>query len=113
MKKTLQLLSSGFVSSSGVTNQFLNFFKVFKKELTVELNKIGATDIKFNRGHFYVSGFFTVNGQPYYFSLSDVRGLEYVSNPTLMYRTAKDYKDFSGGSNQWTDIGEDMFRFIY
>lgn len=112
MKKTLQLLSYGFESSSGTTPQFNSFFSVFKKELSVELKKIGATDIKFSKGHFEVSGFFTVGSQPYYFSLSDVRGLEYVRTPTLMYRTAKDYKDFTGGSNQWTDIGSDMFRFI-
>ena len=98
----------GFESSSRLTPEFSEFFKTFKREFTKELQTparpaIGATNIVFNRGHFYVSGFFTVDGQAYYFSLPDVRGSEYRM-PQLMYRTAKDYKDYTGGQNRWVDI---------
>jgi hypothetical protein len=103
MKKTIQLLKQGFESSSGLTLEFRTFYLTFKKEFTKELKTIGATNIVFSRGHFYISGFFTVDGQAYYFNLGDVRGSEYRM-PNLMYRTAKDYKDYKGGSNRWVDI---------
>ena len=118
MKQSLLLLLAGFESSSGVTQEFLNFVRTFKREFNKELKSIGATDIMIGRGHFYVSGFFkSATGQPYYFSLSDVRGMEYSlrNNPDscgsqLMYRTAKDYKDFTGGGNQWISFKSGMAK---
>jgi hypothetical protein len=103
MKKTIELFKQGFQSSSTLTPEFSQFFKTFKKEFTAELKKMGCEKIEIGRGHFYISGFFTASsGQIYYFSLSDVRsGFE---NNCLMYRTAKDYKDYTGGSNQFTVI---------
>jgi hypothetical protein len=56
MKKTVELLKAGFESSSGKTPEFMHFTRVFKKEFTSELKSIGATDINFSVGHFYVSG---------------------------------------------------------
>lgn len=103
MKKSIALLQAGFESSSTLTPEFAQFFRTFKSEFTKELQTIGATNIVFSRGHFYVSGFFTVGGQAYYFSISDVRGAEFRM-PQLMFRTAKDYKDYTGGQNRWVDI---------
>ena len=103
MKESISMLENGFYSSSGLTPEFAEFYRIFKSEFTRELKTIGATNIKFNRGHFYVSGFFTVNGQPYYFSLPDVRGSEYKM-PQLMYREVEDYKDFTGKLNRYVDI---------
>ena len=115
MKQTVKLLEAGFKSSSGKTPEFLNFVKIFKKEFTLELKSIGATDIVFSVGHFYISGFFTFEGQAYYFSLPDVRDLQYsiATNPDscmskLMYRTAKSYKDYTGGVNRYVKIKFDM-----
>jgi hypothetical protein len=106
MKKSIALLKKGFESSSGLTPEFAEFFKTFKKEFTDELLSIGATNIQFSRGHFYVSGFFTTpDGQPWYFSLSDVR---FFHDRKLLYRTAKDYKDYTGGRNRYTEIKPDM-----
>ena len=103
MKKSISMLEQGFESSSTLTPEFAQFYRTFKSEFTKELQTIGATDIVFNRGHFYISGFFTVDSQAYYFSISDVRGSEYRM-PQLYYRTAKHYKDFTGGSNRYVDI---------
>jgi len=115
MKKTLALLKAGFESSSGLTPEFAQFFRTFKSEFTKELRTIGATQIVFNRGHFYVSGFFTVDNQAWYFSLSDVRGMDYglKNHPEscmnkLLYRTAKHYKDYTGGHNRYAIIETDM-----
>lgn len=115
MKNTVIALLAGFESSSGKTPEFLAFFRTFKKEFTKELMSIGATNVQFNRGHFYVSGFFTLDGQCFYFNLGDVRGMDYAmkTNPDscmskLLYRTAKDYHDYSGGSNRYVRIGTGM-----
>jgi hypothetical protein len=105
MKKSIALLRKGFESSSFTTPEFSSFFKTFKSEFTKELTNLGATNITFNKGHFYLFGFFTIDTQAYYFSLSDVR-----SQPTeLLYRTAKHYKDYTGGSNMYVTIELNMF----
>jgi hypothetical protein len=120
MKKSRAMLLDGFESSSGITPEFQEFYKTFKSEFTKELKSQGATDIVFSRGHFYVSGFCTINGQVWYFKLGDVRGMDYsiMWNPDscmakLLYRTAKDYNDYTGGQNRYAAIkegmGEEMF----
>jgi len=112
MKKSIELLRAGFESSSGLTSEFDKFYKTFKSEFRKELKSQGATDIKFNRGHFFISGFCTIDNQVFYFSLPDVRGSNFRM-PKLMYRTAKDYKDFTGGQNRFAEIktgmGNEMF----
>ncbi len=109
MKKSLQLLRQGFESSSETTSEFLKFFRTFKSELTKVLTEKGCNKIEIGKGHFYVSGFFTApSGQVYYISLSDVRSFREDDNfyGSLMYRTAKHYKDYTGGSNQYVPIGQ-------
>jgi hypothetical protein len=117
MKESIALLMKGFESSSGCTPEFKKFYSTFKKEFAKELKSIGAENIVFSRGHFYISGFFTINDQPYYFSISDVRGMDYSIkyNPDsctskLLYRTAKDYKDYLGGSNHFVKIESGMAK---
>lgn len=121
MKKTVKLLEAGFESSTGKTPEFLEFVKVFKKEFTNELKTIGAKNIVFSVGHFYISGFFTTSDDKiYYFSLPDVRGYVHakVTNPDsvwckLMYRTAKDYKDYTGGVNRYVNIEPEMAEKMF
>jgi hypothetical protein len=55
----------GFESSSGLTPEFANFYKAFKKEFTSLLKNMGCSDVRMIRGHFYVSGFFTHEGGIY------------------------------------------------
>jgi hypothetical protein len=107
MIKSLALLTHGLESSSETTPEWTRFASQFKRDITVEINHIGGTLTKFNKGHFYVSGFFrTSSNQCYYFSTSDLRG---VTNPNLLIRTARDEKDFRGGSNNYTDWTHGMF----
>lgn len=112
MKNTRAMLLNGFESSSGTTPEFKAFYQTFKREFTKELMSIGATNVQMNRGHFYVSGFFTsATGQIYYFSLPDVRGMNLMMDDhwgKLLYRTAESYKDFTGGMNQYVRIEEGM-----
>jgi len=112
MKKSIQLLQQGFESSSGLTPEFKQFYIIFKSEFTKELKSQGATDIVFSKGHFYVSGFCTIDGQAWYFSISDVRDSSY-SIGKMLYRTVTDYKDYTGGQNRYADfktgMGNKMF----
>ncbi len=72
-------------------------FNRIKKLLTAR----GCTDIQLNYGFYYWSGFFTSpSGQIYYLSCSDVRHWEYNR---LLIRTAQHYKDYTGGSNDYTE----------
>lgn len=105
----------GFESASNKTPEFKSFCRIFKNEFTKELESIGATDVIVRFGHFSVSGFFTIGEQKWYFSLSDVRGMEYTltrypesCNSKLMYRTVKDYKDYIGGHNRYAKIETGM-----
>ena len=115
MKNTVIALLAGFESSSGKTPEFLSFVRTFKKEFLLELQSIGATNVQFSRGHFYVSGFFTLDNKMFYFNLGDVRGMDYSMkfNPDscmsmLMYREVQSYKDYTGGLNRYVRIGKGM-----
>ncbi len=92
---------------SDLSAEFKSFFRREKKRITEALKSLGCTAIELDYGFYYFSGFFTsASGQIYYLSCSDVRHFDYKQ---LMYRTAKSYKDYSGGMNQWIDknkIGE-------
>lgn len=108
MIKTLQHLRDGIEDWGGITSpDFKKFASTFKRELKKELKVINATDIVFNIGHYYISGFFTVGEQAYYFSISDVR---YFPEEKMLVRTAKHYKDFTGGANNYIKIGVGMFK---
>jgi hypothetical protein len=90
---------------SDLGQDFKDWFHKEKRRLTAILKEKGCTDIKLDYGFYYFSGFFTSpSGQPYYMSCSDVRHFPYEQ---LLIRTAKHYKDFTGGSNQYCGIGKD------
>ena len=109
MRKVATLIKTGyshFGSGSVNSHEFNIFFSLFKKSFTIELNMINAENIVFSKGHFYLSGFFTVQNQIFYFSLSDVRSSQ--QNPQLLVRTAKNYQDFSGGANNYVSLKKDI-----
>jgi len=118
MKTIVQNLLGGinyFGSSSRNSDEFNKFFRLFKKEFTKELLNIAATSIEFSKGHFGLSGFFKVDEQFYYFSISDVRGgfgFNRNNEPEMLVRTAKHNKDYSGGSNNYVVIKPEMHKEI-
>jgi hypothetical protein len=78
---------------------FKKFFQKEKKWITNTLKQKECTNIQMGYGFYYFSGFFTSpSGQAYYFSCADVRHFNYDK---LLIRTARDYKDFTGGPNQY------------
>lgn len=101
MKQTIKMLGNRLESSSATTPEFLVVYRMFKKEFTKILKDKGCIDIQISKGHFYVSGFFTsCTGQIWYFSCQDFRD----PPKNVLYRTAKSYKDFTGGSNQYASL---------
>lgn len=104
MNQINALLQGGFKSSAGLTPEFKAFAKLFKKHFTAELATANAELLVFNVGHFYLSGFFKLEtGKIVYFSLPDVRswkaGDTYFGR--MLFREAKDVKDFTGGQNRY------------
>lgn len=112
MKDSIKLLKQGFESSTGLTIEFKTFSRTFKRELKKELKGVAELTV-FNREHFAVYGFLRdLNGNCYYFSLSDVR---FFPEDRLLIRTAKDENDFFGGSNHYFELEnlrEEVIKFI-
>ena len=87
---------------SDLSDNFKNFFRREKRRLQTHFKSKGCTNFQMNYGFYFFSGFFTSpSGQAYYFSCDDVRWFGYTQ---LLIRTAKDYNDFTGGSNQFCGI---------
>jgi len=103
--------------SSGTINspEFNKFYRDFRKVFTKELIKLNATGVEFSKGHFYLTGFFKLDEQYYYFSLSDVRhgfGFNRAGNPEMLIRTAQHNRDYTGGVNNYVEINQDIANSI-
>ena len=108
MSKKLQTVKNhlfkGIEDTGCYTSEdFKKFSREFKSMINEELKSVGGVEYKQNVGHYYISGFFKVDEQPYYISISDVRHC-YPQNINLLIRTAKDYKDFHGGNNHYINF---------
>lgn len=103
MKNAIALTQQDFQSSSSRTPEYLKWHRTFKREFTKFLESKGMTGIAFSKpNHFDLSGFFKDGSkdQIWYFSVSDVRW----SKESMLIRTAKHYKDFTGGANQYIPL---------
>lgn len=106
MKDVLKRLKAGIKDEGCYTSKdFKNFARLFKNRFNKEILKVGGTNHEQHTGHYYLSGFFDVNNQSYYYSISDVRHFR-VDN--ILIRTAQNHKDFTGGSNHYIPLGENM-----
>jgi hypothetical protein len=104
MKHVIELTKQEFESSSQKTPEYLAWLKLFKKEFTqflMDKYLIDKSDILIGKpNHFDVSGFFKYFNQYVYFSISDLRW----SKNEMLIRTAKDTKDYTGGTNNCADF---------
>lgn len=78
-----------------------NYFKgefvpALRKEFKAIAKNLNA-ELKFSANHFECSAFFSVNGKYIYVHIGDVRFNNWFES--VLYRTAKDDKDYSGGAN--------------
>lgn len=88
----------------------------FKK--AVEL--FGGTNLTIKKGYYDCHGFFDMNGKTYYITSGDLRmrqrldknGERQATYCGIMYREAKDRKDYRGGINRW-DFESKLFKMGY
>lgn len=94
--------------SSGVTTglDFKVFSRLFKRELKRQLSAYGIKLVRFNVGHYYLSGFVEKNNKFAYFSISDVRYFPDAWHSNILIRTAKSASDYTGGSNSYTSLNK-------
>ena len=101
ISKSLYLLSFKFYSSCSRTPQYLEFHRVFKRELTNFLKPFTKKIEISKPNHFDVSGFFQLNDDRiFYFNLGDLRW----DKESIMIRTAKGFKDYTGGINGYINM---------
>lgn len=98
-----------FESSCYNTPEFLKLAASLKRALKKDIQKSNFILLNASAGHFYISGFIThKNGIYIYFSIGDVRwditGKRWYDD--ILYRTAKDEKDYHGGANHYCKLGE-------
>lgn len=86
------------------TQASAKYYKKHKSIVRAALKSAGFSNIKISNGYFYFSGFATKADQVIYFSISDVR---HFDDGRLMIRTARDYKDYTGGMNNFCALDKD------
>ena len=89
-----------FISTSGKSIQCKQFGDDLKKALQSDLGI--DYNVEISIGHFYISGFVKrlSTEQFVYFSVEDLRDNDNGFD-SVLYRTAKDNKDYSGGMNNF------------
>ena len=106
MLKFISILNNTeFRSSTRTTPEFLSFYRTFMADMKRTL-KPRITAFEMHKGHFYAYGFFRTNSnRMFYFSISDVR---YFPESSMLIRTVKDFRDFTGGCNQYVKMDNDF-----
>ena len=102
IKKLEDFKGFEFESSSGLTDEYATFAKMFIQRIKQEGKIEGFTVLNASRGHFEVSGFVQSQrtGKFAYFSISDVRYFPEQWHKNILIRTAQHEKDYTGGVNQ-------------
>lgn len=93
-----------------LSKEFKQFASYFKRRLKENLKDRGMNLIEFHVGHYDFGGFVEKDGKYVYFSYScPIYGTPINFEKTdcmegFLYRTAKNEKDFRGGTNHFTDL---------
>ena len=98
-------LNHEFESSCSRTPEFTAFTKEYKRELIKQLPK-SCEIVNWSVGHFYISCFIknVKSGKLIYLSISDVRHSKDGWYNNILIRTAQHEKDYTGGSNSYSDF---------
>jgi len=106
--KVIYLLNCEFESSSQSTEQYLKTHRTFKREFIKILKPLCKEILIHKHNHFDISGFFKLNdNRIYYFSIGDLRW-----DKVFLVRTAKDFKDYTGGSNNFLSLDNDFIKHL-
>lgn len=93
-----------------MSDQAKQFVKDFNSALKNELKAKGDYVVKIKPGHYYMSGFIQKGDKYVYLSYRIPRGMRNIHLENMscfqgfLVRTAKNDKDFTGGSNNFTNI---------
>jgi len=95
-----QWLDFPFTSSSGLTEEFAQFNRDFKKAIKSKLPE-NCEIAAWSRGHFECTAFILnrSSGKYVYVSISDVRFFPNTWHNDILVRTAEHIKDYTGGGN--------------
>jgi len=92
-------------SSGGITGEdYKSFQRKYKNVLKNIAKNINGELINFSGNHYYFSTFVEKDNKYVYISISDVRHFPNNWRKNILFRTAKNKKDYSGGHNQYTTI---------
>lgn len=87
-----------------ISEDFKKFARTYKNYVKRVCKAHNWELVEFSTGHYYCS-WFIKNGEKYiYCSFSDVRHFQKEWYKLILYRTAKSEKDYTGGSNNYTDL---------
>ena len=95
-----------------VSKQAKCFYTAFKNMLKRELTNKGYNLVNFTLGHYYVSGFLEKNGEFIYVYYDiprygeKIKFSEHSYSTGVLYRRAKDAKDFRGEQNHFCSLEE-------
>ncbi len=111
IKKILDLGIESIYTDDHETQERSRGAKSFNRVLSNEIKKLltsaGASDIKIDAKLTSSSAFFTVPQGIYYLSISDLR---HFPRTNILIRTARDYKDYTGGRNQFIRLGRESLE---
>ena len=87
----------------------MDFHRTFKRQFKkLLIDHFDATEVKIGKpNHFDVTGFFKISNTIFYFSLGDLRWMT-----TFLLRSAKDYDDYTGNTNNYCNIEDDFETFL-
>ena len=106
-RQFVQFAKRGYMSCSELTDEWKQGYRKMHNALKTIITELGGVNFESSRVHFGISGFFTYEEQVWYFSISDVRWFD----GQMLIRTAKDYKDFYGGSNEYVNVRNKERRY--
>ena len=113
---TKQLISTDFYADlptdreSGygtITKKWLHDSKLWLKKYLVTTFNVNPKEVIFNQGYFEWSCFALVGSQWWYFSTGDIR---FKILGSLLVRTARHNKDYTGGGNRFVDYNSRSFE---
>ena len=87
-----------------ISKDFKSFARKWRNFLTRICDEHDWELVNFNTGHYYCSWFFKNGHKFIYCSFSDVRHFSKSWFESILYRTAKHFKDYTGGTNCYTSL---------
>ncbi len=95
-----------FSSDPYTGDDYKTFERLYQKYLTEICKKNSWLLADFNKNHYDFSAFVCNEYGYIYISICDVRYFKNWWYKNIMYRTAKNEKDYTGGRNQYTSLDD-------